>query len=89
MATPQVPPPSAEELEAVLAHLLVNNNETIKAAEERLKEITKLPASTGALLERAGSSQHPEVGKRKREREKEGGRKEGKEWERFLGRGRG
>jgi hypothetical protein len=53
--------PTPEEIEAILGQLLFPNNEAIKIAEARLKEFSKLPSSTPALLERARTSTLPQV----------------------------
>jgi hypothetical protein len=53
--------PSPEELDAILGGLLVPDNATIKAAEERLKQISKIPRSTPAIIERASQSASPQV----------------------------
>jgi hypothetical protein len=55
--------PTPEEIEAILGQLLLPNNEAIKIAELRLKEFSKLPSSTPALLERARTSTLPQVNK--------------------------
>jgi hypothetical protein len=53
---------SPEELEAVLGALLVPNNDGIKRAEARLKELTKSPLFLVTMTERAGASPSPQVG---------------------------
>jgi hypothetical protein len=52
---------SAEELEAVLGALLVPDNEAIKQAEARLKEVSKMPQFILAVVERAGASASPQI----------------------------
>ena len=52
---------SPEELEAVLGALLVPDNEAIKQAEARLKELSKSPRFILAIVERAGASPSPQA----------------------------
>lgn len=52
---------SPEELEGVLGALLVPDNEAIKQAEARLKELSKTPQFLLAMVERAGASASPQV----------------------------
>ena len=52
---------SAGELEAILGALLVPDNEAIRQAESRLKELSKAPRFICAMVERAGSSPSPQV----------------------------
>ena len=53
--------PSPEELDAILGSLLLPDSAAIKAAEERLKQISKIPRSTPAIIERAAQSTSPKV----------------------------
>jgi len=52
---------SSTELEAVLSALLVPDNEVIKQAEARLKELSKTPQFIVAITERAGMSASPQA----------------------------
>jgi hypothetical protein len=52
---------SVEELEAILGALLVPDNEAIRQAESRLKELAKAPRFLHAMVERAGASPSPQV----------------------------
>jgi len=52
---------SSTELEAVLSALLMPDNEVIKQAEARLKELSKTPQFIVAITERAGMSASPQA----------------------------